>query len=448
MKMHIIYRLFALLILINISVLGQSSLIAAGPMLGYAEMTEVAIWVDMKMPGKYCLSYKEGRNQSIPKCIPFSQDDADSGGQKISIPNLKPGTQYQYNITEEKNIPAVFPYQFNTKKLWQWRENAPDFKIAFGSCAYINESEFDRPGIPYGSDYEIFNAIATKSPDITIWGGDNIYLREADWDSPSGIYHRYNDMRRTPQLQKLLQTGQHFAIWDDHDFGTNDSDRSFYLKHVTQKAFKDFWPNKTFGEGIEQSQGIYTTFNWGDAQFFLLDNRFFKSPNKRQTGERSILGEKQKQWLIDNLVSSTFTFKIIVIGGQVLNTAAVFENYSTYEEERNWLLETIDKEKIEGVIFLSGDRHFSELSQLQRPGAYPLYDWTVSPLTSGAAGKTAQQENNLNRVQGSLFTEQAFGILGFSGKEKTRSLSLELFNKKGEKIWNKIILAQDLTYKK
>jgi alkaline phosphatase D len=276
-----------------------------------------------------------------------------------------------------------------------------------------------------------------------IWGGDNLYLREADWDSKTGILHRYTHSRSIKEIQPLLAKTQNFAIWDDHDFGPNDSDRSFYNKNLTLEAFKDFWANKSYGMTPEQNEGNYSTFNWSDAQFFLLDDRFFKSPNDRKTGERTILGDKQFEWLIDALSCSSASFKIIYIGGQVITTAARFENYATYPEEKERLLEEILDNKIKGVLFLSGDRHFTELSKLERNGTYPIYDWTVSPLTSGIA-ESYKEDKNTNQVEGSLFAVNNFGIISFSGNKENRQMKLTLFDINGNELWNKVILKKEL----
>jgi alkaline phosphatase D len=246
-------------------------------------------------------------------------------------------------------------------------------------------------------------------------------------------------------MQPLLASTQNIAIWDDHDFGPDDSDRSFYNKYTTQQAFKDFWANKSYGVDAEQKEGIFSSYNWSDAEFFLLDNRFFKSPNKRLTGEKTMLGTAQTQWLIDALTYSRASFKIIVIGGQVLNTEAVFENYENYKSEKDFLLSEILANQIKGVVFISGDRHFTELSTLKRPNTYPLYDWTVSPLTSGHGNlERITKEPNTNRVPGSLFAQHVFGTLSFSGEKETRQMKLSLFDKDGAELWNKTILKSEL----
>jgi alkaline phosphatase D len=276
-----------------------------------------------------------------------------------------------------------------------------------------------------------------------LWMGDNIYLREADWDTKTGIYHRYSHSRSIKELQPLLAKTQNFAIWDDHDFGPNDGDRSFYNKYMTQQAFKDFWANKSYGLDANQKEGTCSTFSWSDAEFFLLDNRFFKSPNDRKSGEKTILGKQQLEWLIDALASSKAAFKIIAIGGQVLNSSARFENYECYKEEKNYLLEQIKSNEIRGVVFLSGDRHFTELSKISVSATQQIYDWTVSPLTSNIA-TSYKEDTNVNRVEGSLFVENCFGTISFSGIKETRQMKLTLFDSNGNELWNKIILKKEL----
>ena len=139
-------------------------------------------------------------------------------------------------------------------------------------------------------------------------------------------------------------------------------------------------------------------------------------------------------------------FKIICIGGQVINDAALYENYATYPEERQKLLEAIDEEKIEGVIFMSGDRHHTEISKMERPDAYPLIDITCSPLTSGT--HKPKDENNSNQIKDKTYYERNFGIVQVKGSYKNRELKLSIFNAAGDKAWDYTIRAMDLKYKK
>ena len=297
--------IFYYLLLFTICISAQNDL-KSGPMVGYCEMKEAMIWLQTTNEALVEIEYYEKENPAkIFRSESFTTQKQNAFTCHVVVNQLEPGKKYIYSVFINKKK-IVFPYEtsFTSKKLWMWREHAPDFSIALGSCTYINEEALDRPGKGYGSNYSIFESITTKNPDIMLWMGDNIYLRESDWDSKTGIYHRYTHSRSVKELQPLLAKTQNFAIWDDHDFGPNDSDRSFYNKYITQQAFKDFWANKSYGLDANQKEGIYSVFSWSDVDFFLLDNRFFKSPNNRKTGEKTILGKQQLEWLIDALSSS------------------------------------------------------------------------------------------------------------------------------------------------
>ena len=142
---------------------------------------------------------------------------------------------------------CAYAATFQTQPMWRWRTDPPAMKIAIGSCAYINDPPYDRPGRPYGDGVEIFKAIADQKPDAMVWLGDNIYYREADWLSESGMRYRYAQNRELAELQPLLASAHHYAIWDDHDFGPDDSDRTFRLRETALGVFKDYWANVTYG---------------------------------------------------------------------------------------------------------------------------------------------------------------------------------------------------------
>lgn len=142
--------------------------------------------------------------------------------------------------------------------------------------------------------------------------------------------------------------------------------------------------------------------------------------------------------------SSNASFKIIVIGGQILNSVADNENYANYPDEKALLLKEITDNKIKGVLFISGDRHFPELSMMPRANTYSLYDWTVSPLTSGVASEKMLNEKNEYRVAGSMFPQHNFGTISFTGNKENRQIKLTLFDKDGKELWNKVIMKKEL----
>lgn len=419
----------------------QSDLLQAGPMLGYCEMREVLIWVQTTKPAKVQIAYKAIGTEDNMQFTPVVYTKTETAHTaKLIASNLEPGQHYQYQLLiDEQLIDLPYATQFTTQPLWQWRTDPPEFSLAIGSCSYISEEAYDRPGKPYGGDYQIFNHIASDQPDLMLWLGDNAYLREVDWFTRSGILHRYSHSRAVAELQPLLATAHHYAIWDDHDFGPNDSDRSFLHKDKTREAFELFWGNPGFGLP-KQTGGITTAFQFADIDFFLLDNRYYRTPNDRKTVEHTILGKEQLEWLIDALSSSRAPFKMVAIGGQVLNTAAVFENYVRHApEERAYLLHRIADEGITGVIFLTGDRHHTELSQYTNIAGHQVYDLTVSPLTSGAGNYP--EEANAFRVADTYVGQRNYGLLTFSGPRTERQLTIHIKDKNGEQLWEHTIKA-------
>ena len=421
--------------------------IKSGPMLGYSEMREVLLWVQTEKADFVKFGYWEKDKPSLKF---FTEEILTNKSQafvaKIIADQVYPGKKYEYEVyVNKKKIVRNYPLEFQTQTLWQYRTDPPNFKFAVGSCTYTNEPEFDRPGSPYGKSLGIFNKIYDQKPNFMVWGGDNIYLREVDWYTRTGINHRYTEFRKQKELQPLWGSVHHYAIWDDHDFGPNDSDRSFWGKNLTLDIFKNFWGNLNY---VFKDEGVTGTFMWEDCQFFLLDNRYFRAPNEIIDENKDYFGEKQLNWLIESLRNSSAPFKFVVTGGQIVNEAKVFENMSNYPGERNKLLKKLEENKISGVLFISGDRHHTNLQKMERKDNYPLYDLTISPLTSSAGKPVEEEYKTKTIIEGTeLNNSQAFGIMEVSGKRTDRILKINVFDGDVTKKWDYTINARDLRAK-
>ena len=70
------------------------------------------------------------------------------------------------------------------------------------------------------------------------------------------------------------------------------------------------------------------------------------------------------------------------------------------------------RRRVDGVIFATGDRHFTELLRVERPGAYPLYEFTSSPLTSRPyENPDSAERTNPDLVAGTLVGKRQFGLI-------------------------------------
>ena len=437
-------RLSIIFSLLFISTHAQD-LINSGPMVGYSTMQEVLLWVQTDEKAKVHFEYYEIDNPKIRFKTEEKETDKKSGYvAKLIADEVVPGKNYKYEVfINGLKVERDYAMEFQTQKLWKWRTDPPDVNFIIGSCSYVNEPKFDRPGKPYGNNFEIFNSINNKNPDFMLWLGDNTYLREPDWNSRTGFIKRYSHTRALAELQPLLASTHHYATWDDHDFGPNNSDGSFWLKETASEIFKLFWGNPNYD--VTGNGGITGFFQWSDLDFFLMDNRYHRTSNNNFTEDRQLLGKDQIDWLINALSFSQAPFKFIAIGGQVISSGAVYENYATYPEERKYLLDKIREAKIEGVVFLDGDRHHTVLSKMQESeNVYPLYDLTCSSLTAGV--NKDDESYNVYSLKETLVGVNNFGMLNITGPEKDRELIIKIFDKDGQELWRKSIKANDLKY--
>ena len=247
-------------------------------MAGASYMRGAKLWMQASGPAKAVIEYWDTEKpKNILRTAPMSlKEDEDFVGQ-FTIGLLEPGRTYGYRVKldgREAKVPQSLI--FRTQALWQWRGNAPDWKLAFGSCAYTNEAAYDRPGKPYGGPPEtmrIYDSIAAQKPDMMLWGGDYLYLREADWDHEAGLRYRWKRDRGIPEVQNLLRTGHHFAIWDDHEYGPNDANSSYPLKGDALKLFKRYFANPSYG--LPETPGTFGNFTFNDAEIFLTDDDDF-----------------------------------------------------------------------------------------------------------------------------------------------------------------------------
>jgi alkaline phosphatase D len=407
----------------------QSSLLKSGPMPGFSSQSEVIIWVQTSGESKVQIRYrkKNSRENFLNSVSAITKEDR-GFTSKIKIDNLQPASRYEYELLINDNkFFFNYPLEFQTNN----RDTICDFKIALGSCAVFTSDT---------SVTHIYESIASKKPDMMLWLGDNIYLDPLDWDSIQHIIKEYTANRSLTQLQPLLAATHHYAIWDDHDYGPDNSDSSFYNKKISREAFQLFWANPFLGIN---GSGITTSFSWNDADFFLLDDRYNRAPDNDRNRAKPCLGPVQLKWLITSLKNSKARFKLIVMGNQVINKMPFErENYSNYKKERKSLLSQIKESGVEGILFITGDRHFSEISRMKRRKTYPLYDLTVSPLTSNAI--TSRLNFNINRWGKSLIRKRNFATLEFCGSGAERAMKINYFDTKGILLYRNIIYADCL----
>ncbi|MFN0195526.1 MAG: alkaline phosphatase D family protein [Planctomycetaceae bacterium] len=327
-------------------------------------------------------------------------------------------------------------------------ENHPELmeRIAFGSCAEQFKSQ------------PVWDAVVAKKPQLFLFLGDNIY---ADTEDMQLMQEKYNQLGAQPGYMNLLKTCPVLATWDDHDYGVNDGGEWYPRKVESQKIMLDF-----FGvpqESIRRTRpGVYGSFAYGPkgrrVQVILLDTRYFKSRHTKDerpdadkkklnlvgwyvpnTDPKStILGEDQWIWLEEQLKEPA-DVRFIGSSIQVIADEKGMESWGNFPHERKRLYDLIDKTKAKGVVFLSGDVHFTETSKTDA-GPYPLYDFTSSSLSVGFQ-EWAEAVNSF-RVSKRAYAEPTFGFVEIKwGKAPT--ISLQAYGEAGQLIFeNKVSLRE------
>lgn len=299
-------------------------------------------------------------------------------------------------------------------------------RIAFGSCG---DQHYPQP---------VLDLIVKQKPDIFIYLGDNIYSDTYEMDT---LKANYKMLGERPEFQRLKAATSIVATWDDHDYGWNDSGRHYPFKEQSKEIYLEFFGDQG-DTTIRSHAGIYHTVNLDKhgkrIQIIMPDLRTFRDKLLPYNGNRAndkrfnyeldyspyanadsiLIGEEQWQWLEQQLLLPA-DLRIIASSTQFGITHNGYEAWANFPHEQKRFLELIKKTKAEGVIFISGDVHYAEISKLNESGLYPIYDITSSGITSTWEFATP----NDNRIDGPVM-ENHFGLLLLDWSEKTLTLQI------------------------
>lgn len=339
---------------------------------------------------------------------------------------LRPATRYFYRLRFAGQLDRHQPLPFQTITA---PSGPADFTIAFGSCCRIQ----------YDPQQRIFDAIRRVQPDMFLWLGDNIY---GDSDEPDVLSELYTRQRVVPSLEPLLRTVPQLAIWDDHDFGYNDSDGLSPFKDESLRLFRSYWANPSSGSG--GAPGVWFKHSYGGVDFFFLDGRFHRDPSaKADSATKTMLGPVQKAWLKAELLNSRAPFKVLV-SGTGLSSAEKGEggdSWAVYPSERDEILDFIRDRRICGVFCISGDSHMGELNCIPRSGngGYDIYDMCSSPLAQSPDVKQLRQVPEM-RIRDVWSRSVNFGVLRFEMTAAPR-VTFTLHDVIGTPVWQPLVLT-------
>jgi alkaline phosphatase D len=164
-----------------------------------------------------------------------------------------------------------------------------------------------------------------------------------------------------------------FHVWDDHDYGINNGDKTWVARSEALQAFDEYYPTPD----RPNPAGIWYKFTYMTSEFFMLDVRSQRDVDTDPDGpDKSMLdgdniANGQKQWLFDSLLTSKARWKFIVSGVPFNPTAKPDDGWSAFETERSEIVSFINDHNIEGVILISGDLHSGGAIDLGDHSGFP-----------------------------------------------------------------------------
>ena len=145
-----------------------------------------------------------------------------------------------------------------------------------------------------------------------------------------------------------------------------------------------------------------------------------------------ILGEAQWQWLEGQLDDEEADLLVIASGIQILAQDHRFEKWANFPKERDRLLQLVADKVEVPMLFLSGDRHISEVSKTEIENyAYPVYDITASSLTN--PWRNPGPEENRYRI-GEIIHEPNFTVMTVSWNDKIPTLQIRFVGEEGKEL--------------
>lgn len=320
-------------------------------------------------------------------------------------------------------------------------------RIAFGSCA-----DATRP-------QPVWEHINARSNDLFIFLGDNIY---ADTRDKEVLKSKYAELAAVPGFAKLRASTPVFATWDDHDYGENDAGGEYPMKDDSRRTFLEFWKEPP-GSPRWERDGVYGSWLFSDlrdpgkrVQLILPDLRYnrtaltpgeidgdqyeswararvaagldapgiyLRNPDHKAT----MLGERQWQWL-ERQLEVPAEVRLFGSSVQVLADFTGWEGWANFTRDRDRLFDTIRRKRANGVLFLSGDIHYAELSRQDMNVPYTLWDLTSSGLTEEWRVPTP----NANRAS-EVVADANFGFIDIDWKGPETMLSIGIVDATGRK---------------
>lgn len=334
------------------------------------------------------------------------------GSATFGVDTLTPGQPYSYAISATG---LSGEGAFRTPAL------GPDsYTVAFASCAST------------GSTSDVFQAIRAHGPLLFLHMGD-LHYRNIKQNDITRFRHAYDQVMTSAAQVALYRSTPIQYVWDDHDFGPNDSNRDSPSRSAALASYRRFAPHhplQTPDSGINQS------FTLGRVRFIVLDTRSHRAPRTAAADTRTMLGGEQLDWLERELEAATAAPLVVLVNTVPWITKideSTPEGWAPYSAERRRIADTITRLDLTSrLIMLSGDAHQAALddgtnSQYSVLPDAPSRGFVVAhaaPLDRWTSAKGGPYSHGTQRKRGQ------FGLLKIDDDGRELRATVELRHKR------------------
>lgn len=260
-----------------------------------------------------------------------------------------------------------------------------NYKFTYGSC-FRHQRHY--------KDSDIMDRIVAEKPDSFAWLGDFAYLDiikvfpkiTFHYQAIDVIKQKFEDSYNDPKYIPLRTSTKIYGIWDDHDSGINNSDKSNVMKEEIRQMYLDYIDEPK--DSLRRTRnGMYESYYLDEAKnikLILLDNRYERDSLHDESivfDHKTLLGAEQEQWLKNEVLSSTAQFTIIAMGNQLLpDDRPIIE--TIFPKTRDMILSLHNPRT--NILLISGDVHMAEIMEDKCSGlihGYNIHEFTSSGLT-------------------------------------------------------------------
>lgn len=335
---------------------------------------------------------------------------------KLKVSGLRVGVDYTLRVVDKTTL-----VDERTFRALDTSKTDPHFALVSCMC---DDRKFEQVIDP------MWRRLQEQGVDFLVLCGDEVYVDSFEFverqkATEFDLWQRYVDALKRLPLYHWRRLTPMFAVWDDHDYGTNDGDRDFVSKDQALRLFRALFGGPALAGTWEAGPyGCSSTLKAFGQRFFFMDDRTFRQPNKNQQASEAYghWGKEQHDWLVGRLASEK-TPAWIVNGNQFFNGVSLTFKEAFEQNHSPEFVTLVDQlSAIEApVVFASGDVHLSEIMRIPKERlGYETFEVTSSSMHSFVG---SGWENPM-RLNGAYTLE--YNFLTVRSRAKAAALDLDI----------------------